>query len=91
MNHVTTVTVDDFTDGYKKITISIPDYLYRQVKKLTKPGGVSRFFTEAIVNRVSSLILSKQTDPWDDFLALRDELPKFSAKEIREAIDFGRE
>lgn len=87
MNYTDTATLGN----YRKITISIPDHWYRQVKKFAKPGEVSRFFTEAVINKVGSLVLSKQTDPWDDFLALRDELPKFSEKEIREAIDFGRE
>lgn len=86
MNYTTTATINDFTGGYKKITISIPDYLYRQVKKLTKPGEVSRFFADAILNRISSLVLTKTNDPVEEFLALRDELPKFSRNEILEAI-----
>ncbi len=90
MNYSTTATVNDFAGGYKKITISIPDYLYWQVKKLTKPGEVSRFFTEAIFNKISALVLTKTGDPVEEFLALRDELPKFSRDEILESIHSGR-
>lgn len=79
------------TTSYKKITISMPDYLYDQVRKFAKPGEVSQFITKAVLSMVGTLVTRKTSDPWDDFLALRDELPKFSAKEIREAINFGRE
>lgn len=91
MNHVTIATVDDFAHGYKKITISIPDYLYRQVKKLTKPGEVSRFFTDALLNKVTSLVVNKTTDPWDDFLNAHKYIGEVNNKiTTREAIDMGR-
>ncbi len=76
--------------NYKKITISIPDHLYRQVQKMAKPGEVSKFFSEAISTKVSSVVSAKNTDPVEEFLALRDQLPKFSYKEIKEAIRAGR-
>lgn len=91
MNYVTTATVDDFTGGYKKITISIPDYLYRQVKKLTKPGEVSRFFADALLNKVTSLVVNKTTDPWDDFLNAHKYVGEVNNKiTTREAINMGR-
>lgn len=91
MNYATTVTINDFTGGYRKITISIPDYLYRQVKKLTKSGEVSRFFSEAILNKITSLIVSKTADPWDDFLNARKYITKIDNKiTVREAIEKGR-
>lgn len=91
MNYTTTATYNDFTGGYKKITISIPNYLYRQVKKLTKPGEVSRFFTEAILNRVTSLVVNKTADPWDDFLNAHKYIGEVNNKiTTKQAIEMGR-
>lgn len=91
MNYVTIATVDDFTGGYKRITVSIPDYLYRQVKKLTKPGEVSRFFTDALLNKVTSLVVNKTADPWDDFLNAYKYVGEVNNKiTTREAINMGR-
>ncbi|MBI3558989.1 hypothetical protein HY085_01205 [Candidatus Gottesmanbacteria bacterium] len=91
MNYATTATFDDFTGGYKKITISIPDYLYRQIKKLAKPGEVSRFFTDALLSKVTSLVINKITDPWDDFLNAYKYVGEVNNKiTTREAINMGR-
>lgn len=86
MNYATTTAV-----SYKKITVSIPDYLYWQVKKLTKPGQVSRFFTKAISNTVASLVINKTADPWDDFLNAHKYVGKVNNKiTTREAVEMGR-
>lgn len=79
-----------YDSDMKRITITVPDYLYRQIKKRTKPGEVSGFVVGAIQNKVGEDIVKRVIDPWDDFFALRKRLPKFTYRQIRAAINKGR-
>lgn len=73
-----------------RITITIPDYIYRQVRKQTKPGEVSSFVASALQDKVGENIIRSAIDPWDEFFSLRKSLPKFTYRQIKNAINKGR-
>lgn len=74
----------------QRITISLPNYLYRQLIKVVKPGQVSQFVAGAVLEKVYHVSATTSADPWEEFAKLRKNLPKFSRKEIKEAINLGR-
>ncbi|KKP47228.1 MAG: hypothetical protein UR39_C0005G0041 [Candidatus Woesebacteria bacterium GW2011_GWA1_33_30] len=75
--------------SYKRITVSLPDYLYEDMLALTPTRGVSGYVAEAVQKRV----LQQKVKPEDavtNFLALRAESPKKNIKQILNAIHKGR-
>lgn len=72
----------------QRITISLPTYLYNQIKKSVPQRKVSRF----IASIVEEKVLSKNADedPVEEFLKLRKVLPKMSRRKIIAAIEEGR-
>ena len=72
----------------KRITISIPDYLYKRLSHLTAPRGMSRFVADAVEEKI--IKTKGSTNAIEDFLALRKTLPKRNIKQIIEAIHKGR-
>lgn len=72
----------------QRITISIPDYIYKQLTSLANPRGVSRFVADALEEKI--IKTRKNTNAVEDFLALRKILPKRSIKQIIAAIHKGR-
>ena len=73
---------------YQRVTITMPTYLYRQVAKIAPPRMVSDFVSRAVEKQL--LETTAAVDPVDDFLAQRQKLPKFTARQVRNAIASGR-
>jgi len=74
----------------KRLTISIPDYLYNSVTSQFKRGEVSKFATKAFQTCMLDEKLKKAADPVKSFLKLRKDLPKLSWKKIKSNIERGR-
>lgn len=74
----------------KRITITIPDYLYRQIKKQTKPGQVSGFVVDAVQTKVGENMVKSTVDPWDEFFNAYKVVTKKNKISIRDAINRGR-
>lgn len=83
----------------KRLTISMPAYVYQQLKKLAPKGKISQFVTEAVEVKLLKEKLDRAREQQaqergesavERFLALRDELPKFTDEEIKAAIEKGR-
>lgn len=75
--------------NYKRITVSLPDYLYEDLLTLVPARGVSGYVAEAIEKRIIQR-KTKREDAFENFLALRDEAPKRNVKQILAAIHKGR-
>ena len=74
-----------------RLTISLPEYLYWQVKKQAKPGKVSGFASQALECKVSQNIVKAMVDPWEDFLNAGRLVTKQNKKiSIKKAIEEGR-
>ena len=76
----------------QRLTVSMPWYLYNQVKTRAVQGNVSQYVVAALKKKVGEEIVAsvKRSDPWEEFLALRKVLPKMSGRQIRVAINKGR-
>lgn len=76
----------------QRLTISLPWYLYNQVRIRSGKRKVSQYIVGAVKDKIGEEIVAsaKQSDPWEDFLALRKTLPKVSDRQIRAAINKGR-
>jgi len=74
----------------QRITISLPGYVYEKLVKQIPPRKVSHFVATVLEEKLLSSYI-KSADPIDEFLKLRKKVPKFSFKEIKEAINRGRE
>lgn len=81
-------TTSDF--NMKRITITIPEYLYSQIQKQTKPGEVSGFVVDAIQSKVGENIVKQVIDPWDEFFNAYKVVTKKNKISIRDAINRGR-
>lgn len=73
----------------QKVTVSLPQYLYRKLVKEIPSRQVSRFVAGAIEEKL--LRPKAEKDPIESFLKLRKKLPKLKDKEIIGAIKKGRE
>lgn len=73
----------------QRITISLPDYLYRQITSKVKSGDVSKFVASAVEDKLLCSAVSSK-DAVEEFLDLRKKLPKMSRDEIIKAINKGR-
>ena len=73
----------------QRVTVSLPDYIYRRLVKQVPERQVSRFVASVLEEKL--FMHKKQTtDPIDDFVNLRRKLPKISDKKIFAAIRKGR-
>jgi len=70
----------------QRITISIPTYLYENLIRQLPAGKVSRFVAQAIEKE----LMKGETEPIEEFIALREKLPKKHRAEIIKAIKKGR-
>lgn len=73
----------------QRITISLPDYLYRQMTARVKSGEVSKFVAKAVEDKLSCVNPSAK-DAVEEFMDLRKKLPKLTRAQIRRAIEKGR-
>jgi len=71
-----------------RLTISLPNYLYQNLLKITKPRKISKFIASVLEEKIINLKTSQ--NPVEDFLALRSKLPKKNANQILKAIKKGR-
>lgn len=72
----------------KRVTITVPQYLYNNLTKKIPAGGISRFVRTAVEKEFSSQVVS----PVDEFLKLRRKLAKYrlSRQQILATIRKGR-
>jgi len=75
--------------NYKRVTVSLPTYVYEDLVTLLPRGGISSFVAEATEDKVLEHKINKK-DPVEEFLALRNGLPKLTDKQIFAAIRKGR-
>lgn len=74
----------------KRLTISVPDYFYDELRLQVAPGNVSSFFVEAAEEKLLDERVAKKTDPFESFFALRKKAPKLTDRQIMNAIRKGR-
>jgi len=73
----------------KRVTVSLPSYIYDRLIKQVPERQVSRFVAGLLEEKL--IVQKKQiTDPIKDFVDLRSKLPKVSDKKIFAAIRKGR-
>lgn len=75
--------------NYKRITVSLPDYLYEDMLMLVPARGISGYVAEAVQKRVLQHKV-KLNDAVASFLELRTEAPRKNIKQILNAIHKGR-
>jgi len=76
--------------NYKRVTVSLPSYVYDDLVMLLPTGGISSYVAEAIEDRILDTKLKPKTDPFDEFINLRKITTKISDIEIMQAIHKGR-
>lgn len=74
----------------RRVTVSLPGYIYEKLIKQIPQRRVSRFVSSVLEEKLLASI-EKSGDPIDDFLEMRKKVPKLSYQKIRKAIDKGRE
>jgi hypothetical protein len=70
----------------QRITISLPEYLYENLLQLVPTGQVSSF----VAGAVEKELIETESDPFEDFIKLREKLPKKGKAAILKAIEKGR-
>lgn len=70
----------------QRITISLPKYLYEELVRQVPSGGVSNFVAQAIEKEM----IKADIDPIEEFISLKDKLPKKKKATILKAIKEGR-
>lgn len=70
----------------QRITVSLPDYLYKDLVRQMPAGRVSRFVAKAVEKELMEL----GANPVEEFVALREKLPKKNRTEIIKMIKKGR-
>lgn len=88
INSMITTAMDNTT--MKRVTITLPGFLYELLRKKVKPGQVSDYVAGAVQTRIVGDVVQEFSNPWNDFLAWRERLPKYSTNEILESIHQGR-
>lgn len=76
--------------NYKRVTVSLPIYVYDDLLLLLPTGGISSYVAEAVEDKILDTKLKPKTDPFDEFLNLRKITTKISDIEIMQAIHKGR-
>lgn len=84
----TMIHTQTLTKPHKRITVSLPHYTYKLLKKHAKKRGISRFVASAVKDK--ALKEETKPDPVEEFLKLRGSLPKMNWQEIKAAINQGR-
>lgn len=74
----------------QRLTVSLPTYLYQRIRTKLPRRKVSRFVAKAVENELFQLENAPQ-DPVEDWLRLRESLPKLSTEKILRAIAKGRQ
>lgn len=69
-----------------RLTVSLPVWLYQELKRQLKVGEISSFVAQAI----ERALLEKEGNPVEEFIALRKILPKLKSKQILKGIRKGR-
>lgn len=72
-----------------RITVSLPDYTYKNLIRVVPVGQISGFVAEAVEKKMAS-IPKFSADPVAQFLAAGNDLPRKSVARIVEAIGKGR-
>jgi len=80
------IIVHNISMNIQRITVSLPDYLYKDLVKQMPPGRVSGFVARALERE----LLEMETEPIEEFITLAEKLPKKSRGEIIKAIRKGR-
>ena len=75
--------------NYKRVTVSLPTYVYEDLIALLPRGEISSFVAEATENRLLEEKFEKK-DPIEAFFAHKKDLPKLTHKQIMAAIRKGR-
>lgn len=70
----------------QRITISIPKYLYEDLVRQLPPRKISGFTARALEKGLMEL----EIDPTEEFIQLREKLPKIQKAKILRAIKKGR-
>jgi len=70
----------------QRLTVSLPKYLYEDLLQLVAAGNISSFVARAVETR----LLEAESDPFDEFIKLREKFPKKRREEIIKAIRKGR-
>ena len=74
----------------KRITISLPDYLYNRLKKRVPARQVSRFISQSISKKLLTMPPQTELNPVKSFLAHRATTKKIPLEETLQAIRRGR-
>jgi hypothetical protein len=72
----------------QRISFTVPVYLHDRLNTVVGSGGVSRFISEAIEEKLSKSV--GISDPVEDFFALSGKLPSQNRENIIAAISKGR-
>lgn len=77
----------------QRITISLPGDVYGMLTQYVDTGNISKYISETVHSRLIEEAMKKtvQSDPVEDFLALRKRTVKRSTKHILRAIHTGRQ
>lgn len=79
----------NFSLNTRRVTVSLPGYIYEKLIKQVPERRVSRFVASVLEEKL--FVQKKQiTDPIKDFIDLRSKLPKVGDKKIFAAIRKGR-
>lgn len=71
----------------QRITISLPGYIYKRLRKTVPSRGISQFVAKSVERELMSI---KKEDPIESFFELQDHFPKLTMKQILKAIRKGR-
>lgn len=74
----------------QRITISLPEDVYADLKKMVPAGEVSKFVTEKLRDYIQTMKIRKRESAVDRIMKLRETGPKYSTDEILEFIEKGR-
>jgi hypothetical protein len=75
----------------QRITISLPEYLVKQIKERAN-GNISKYFQQLVKKDILSKAPVEKTpkEAFDDLMLLRESSPKYSTEELIEFIHKGR-
>lgn len=71
----------------QRITISLPGYIYKRLRKTIPSRGISQFVAKTVEKELMDM---KAEDPIQGFFELQNHFPKLTTKQILNAIRKGR-
>lgn len=89
-------TLDHTKIPTKRLTISMPEYVYDRLKQEIPKGSVSQFVTESVQNKLLRQKIEpkqktkKGLSPVEKLFALSHKMPATPWSEIKQAIEKGR-